>query len=124
MRACGFWILEASVLSILPLRSSSMSWWMPALWKPSAFTSSYRALLSRRGLTGPNFHALRHSHASQMLSGGVDIKTVSARLGHSRASFTLQQYCHLLPGTDQEAARRVDVVLRKAIEQTRQSKIM
>ena len=95
-----------------------------SVWKPSAFTSAYRALLQRRGLKGPNFHALRHSHASHMLRAGVDLKEVQMRLGHARASFTLSTYVHLLPGQDQEAARRVDAVLRKAIDQTRHSKVM
>jgi integrase len=85
------------------------------IWAPSAFTSAYRALLKRRKLTGPNFHALRHGNASQMLADGVDIETVSKRLGHSRASFTLAQYCHMLPGQDQEAARRIDETLQKAM---------
>lgn len=35
-----------------------------SLRKPFAFTSAYRALLARRDLKGPNFHALRGSHAS------------------------------------------------------------
>jgi len=95
-----------------------------SIWKPSAFTSSYRALLKRRNLTGPNFHALRHSHASHMLRDGIDIKEVSMRLGHSKASFTLAQYCHLLPGQDQEAARSVDALMRKALEQAQTSKVM
>jgi integrase len=93
-----------------------------AVWRPSAFTSSYRELLKRRGLTGPNFHALRHSHASHLIKNGVDIKQVSARLGHAKAGFTLNTYVHLLPGQDQEAASRVDSSLRKAIEETRQTK--
>jgi hypothetical protein len=80
--------------------------------------------VKRRGLIGPNFHALRHSHASHLLKAGVDLKEGQMRLGHSKASFTLSTYVHLLPGADQEAARRVDIVLRKAIEQTRQSKVM
>jgi integrase len=94
------------------------------LWKPSAFTSSYRALLSRRKLTGPNFHALRHSHASHLIKSGVDIKQVSARLGHAKAGFTLNTYVHLMPGQDEEAARRVDVALRKALEETRSQRVM
>jgi integrase len=71
-----------------------------------------------------NFHALRHSHASRMLRNGVDIKEVSVRLGHSKASFTLTQYCHLLPGQDEEAARRVDTVRRKALEKAQPTKVM
>jgi len=89
------------------------------LWKPSAFTSAYRDLVRRRKLTGPNFHALRHSHASQLISGGVDIKLVQERLGHAKSSFTLGVYGHLLPGRDEEAARRVDVALRAALEKQR-----
>jgi integrase len=95
-----------------------------SLWTPSAFTSSYRDLLRRRDLAGPNFHALRHSHASLCLRNGVDLKEVGDRLGHSRASFTLDTYVHLLPGQDQEVARRVDSVLRKAIEKTRQPNLI
>ena len=63
-----------------------------AVWRPSAFTSAYRDLLRRRKLSGPNFHALRHSHASHLIKNGVDIKQVSARLGHAKAGFTLNTY--------------------------------
>jgi integrase len=87
-----------------------------SLWAPSAFTSAYRALLKRRKLTGPNFHALRHSHASQLLSNGVDPKVISERLGHARTSFTMDVYAHLMPGRDEEAATRTDTALRKAMD--------
>jgi integrase len=89
------------------------------LWKPSAFTSAYRSLLARRKLDGPNFHALRHSHASQLLKAGVDIKVISERLGHAKSSFTLDVYGHLLPGRDEEAARRLETGLRAAMEKQR-----
>ncbi len=90
-----------------------------SLWPPQAFTSAYRALLARRGLKGPNFHALRHSHASMLIRAGLDIKLVSARLGHAKSGFTLETYGHLLPGQDQEAARRIDQALRSAISASR-----
>lgn len=93
------------------------------VWAPSAFTSAYRALLKRRKLAGPNFHALRHGHASQLLTSGVDIKAVSERLGHSRASFTLAQYCHMLPGQDQEAARRIEETLQKAMADAKKAPV-
>jgi integrase len=53
-------------------------------------------------------HGLRHSHASQLLGAGVNIKAVSSRLGHSSAALTLSTYAHLLPGADQDAAQRID----------------
>jgi integrase len=56
-------------------------------------------------------HQLRHSHASHLLSAGVNIKAVSARLGHASAALTLSTYAHLLPGADQDAAQRIDDLL-------------
>jgi len=87
-----------------------------SIWKPSAFTSAYRDLLRRRKLSGPNFHALRHAHASWLIKSGVDVKTVSTRLGHARTSFTMDRYVHAMPGQDEEAAKRTDAGLRKALE--------
>jgi integrase len=53
-------------------------------------------------------HELRHSHASQLLDAGVNIKAISSRLGHASASLTLSTYAHLLPGADQDAAQCID----------------
>ena len=58
---------------------------------------------------------MRHAHASQLLRNGVDLKVVSDRLGHSRASLTLDTYSHLLPGQQEQAAERMDVALRTAL---------
>lgn len=41
-------------------------------------------------------HSLRHSHGSLLLANGVDIATVSKRLGHSNLTTTLNTYIHLL----------------------------
>jgi integrase len=56
-------------------------------------------------------HELLHSHASQLLGAGVNIKAVSSRLGHASAALTLSTYAHLLPGADQDAAQRIDDLL-------------
>ena len=45
------------------------------------------------------FHGLRHTHASWLLSNGVDVKYVSERLGHSSITMTLDIYTHLLEKT-------------------------
>ena len=42
------------------------------------------------------FHGLRHTHASWLLSHGIDIQYVSARLGHKNVGMTLKTYTHLL----------------------------
>ena len=56
-------------------------------------------------------YSLRHLSASLLLSNGVDLKTVSARLGHSTAAFTLSTYTHLVPGSQQAAAVAIGAAL-------------
>ncbi|WP_273751785.1 site-specific integrase [Leuconostoc mesenteroides] len=48
------------------------------------------------GIKDVTFHALRHSHASYLISRGVAIQYVSERLGHADVSITQQVYSHLL----------------------------
>jgi integrase len=50
------------------------------------------------------FHDLRHTHASQLLAAGVNVKVVSERLGHASVAFTLDTYAHLMPGQQAQAA--------------------
>lgn len=47
-------------------------------------------------------HDLRHAHASWLLAGGADLKTVMDRLGHARIA-TTQQYLHALADADDTA---------------------
>lgn len=42
------------------------------------------------------FHGLRHTHASILLYEGIDIISVSERLGHKDVSITQQVYSHVL----------------------------
>lgn len=49
------------------------------------------------------FHDLRHTHATQLLRAGVNVKVVSERLGHGDVSVTLGTYAHVLPDMQQSA---------------------
>ena len=62
-------------------------------------------------LPAVSFHALRHTHASMLIASGVDILTVSRRLGHSSPTITLSVYAHLISGTDDRAAAIMDAAL-------------
>ena len=77
------------------------------LLDPSTVSHNFTVLIRRTGLPYLNFHGMRHTHASILIANGVDIKTVSARLGHASTSFTLDIYGHLLPG-NQVAAEKFD----------------
>jgi len=46
-----------------------------------------------------------------LIKAGINIKTISVRLGHSTIVITLDTYGHLLPGMDREAANVVDASL-------------
>ena len=61
---------------------------------------------------GKSFHSLRHAHASMLIRAGVDILTVSRRLGHANASITLNCYSHLIEGADAAAAKAIEGVLK------------
>lgn len=41
-----------------------------------------------------NFHCLRHTHATTLIENGDDIKSVQARLGHSKIETTYNTYVH------------------------------
>ena len=55
--------------------------------------------------------ATRHLAATQLIAGGVDVRTVAGRLGHARASTTLDIYSHWLPARDRDAAELLGQVL-------------
>lgn len=53
-------------------------------------------------------HDLRHTSATILLSENVDIETVSHRLGHSKASVTLDVYGHWMKETDEKASNTLE----------------
>jgi integrase len=57
-------------------------------------------------------HDLRHSAASFMLAAGVDLKLIQTTLRHSRLATTADVYAHVLDEVQQQAAARMDGVLR------------
>lgn len=63
----------------------------------NAVNKSLHKALLRAGIKKKvTFHALRHTHASILLSKGVQLLTVSKRLGHADPNITLQTYAHIL----------------------------
>ncbi len=86
-------------------------------WAPDRFTDAYTSFARSRKATGIRFHDLRHTHASELLRRGTPLKTVSARLGHSNATVTLNTYAHV--GDDEEAADLVGELLQKQMAKQR-----
>jgi integrase len=65
------------------------------------------------GMSEITFHALRHTHASQLIAAGVDVVTISKRLGHSSPNITLGVYAHLFSASDEKAAKAINAALGK-----------
>ena len=74
------------------------------------------APVSARGLPKVMSHALRHSHASALIAGGLDILTISRRLGHGSPVVTLNTHAHLFERTDTAAATAIEAAMRTGPE--------
>lgn len=57
-------------------------------------------------------HALRHTHAVMLLESGVDIKTVSDRLGHTKINMTADVYLHVSRKQENEAVAKLEQYLK------------
>ncbi|MEX3745524.1 MULTISPECIES: tyrosine-type recombinase/integrase [Lysinibacillus] len=66
-------------------------------------------------MTRIRFHDLRHTHASILISEGVDIVKVAHRLGHANPKITLETYAHLIPNQDNEVADIFHSVLNRSV---------
>ena len=73
-------------------------------------TKQFSHFLARHNIRHLKFHCLRHTSATLLLSNGCDIKTVSARLGHSSIE-TTDIYVHLLEDVDKKAIIAFDHLL-------------
>ncbi|WP_342512845.1 site-specific integrase [Sporosarcina sp. FSL K6-1522] len=72
-----------------------------------------KSLLKRAGLTErKSTHLLRHTHAVMMLEAGVDIKTVSNRLGHKDIDITANTYLHVTPEHERNALEKFETYLK------------
>lgn len=64
----------------------------------------FNRFLKRNNLKHMRFHDLRHTHATLLIANGIDMKTVSSRLGHSNITTTMNIYTHVLSENDKKAS--------------------
>ena len=74
---------------------------------PSTAYRQLKKILQETGLPELRFHDLRHTFATHALASGVDVKTLSGILGHTKASFTLDTYTHTTGDMQRRAAEIV-----------------
>ena len=75
---------------------------------PTSCRSKLSDLLERAGCKHIPFHGLRHIFATNGIENGMDIKTLSAILGHSSAETTIGTYSHVTGLMEKKAAEKLD----------------
>lgn len=112
-------ILPPSTVELLQERKkSAMSEWIfpdplrpEQPIRPNTAYGRMKALLKDAGLPSIRFHDLRHTFATHALTSGVDVKTLSGILGHTRSAFTLDTYTHTTGDMQRRAAEIVETFL-------------
>jgi integrase len=78
--------------------------WDGQVRSPHWLTQKFAQAIEALKIKGVTLHSLRHTHASQLIAAGMDVLTISRKLGHGSAAITLRVYGHLIEGKDAEAA--------------------
>ena len=85
--------------------------WDGSSRSPRAFTLEWSKMAKAANLTVRGFHCLRHTCASILIADGLDVLSLSRRLGHGSAAITLGVYGHLFKPDDRAAA-----IMEKALK--------
>ena len=70
----------------------------------------FRTAVANSELEDFHFHDLRHTFASNLVMGGIDIMTVKELMGHKDLTMTLR-YSHLAPNHKTRAINILDAVM-------------
>jgi len=81
---------------------------------PGVALKRLHAILEGAECKHVRFHDLRHTFATLALSNGMDVKTLSAMLGHVSAATTLDIYTHITDDMQRTAAANIDRGIGKA----------
>lgn len=66
-------------------------------WEKQFIEKGIRQASATAGISRIHVHGLRHSHASFLISQGVNVVLVAKRLGHKDIKMTLNTYSHFFP---------------------------
>ncbi len=78
---------------------------------PDNLSRDWRRAVKALKLPEIPLHGLRHTHASMLISSGIDVLSVSRRLGHGSPAFTLSTYAQFFQDRGDAAAKAIDTFL-------------
>lgn len=82
---------------------------------PDNFSKRFSTVAKNAGLPHVHLHSLRHGYAVLGLEAGVDLKTISASLGHSSIRLTGDTYSHVVTSVKRDAADRIGALVEARI---------
>ncbi len=62
--------------------------------EPRTYQNKFQKYLKEAGISNKNFHALRHTFATNLVTTGADVKLLSEIMGHANVQITLNRYVH------------------------------
>ena len=109
-------VLPASTFYLLRERKKTVQseWIFPDLLEPERPTSpngaykKLKSILTKTGLPDIRFHDLRHTFATMALEHGMDVKTLSAIIGHISSATTIDIYSHVTGAMQRQAAQKIE----------------
>ena len=78
---------------------------------PTTVSKWFSKFVKKNNLSDVTIHSLRHTNATLMIANGVDLRTVSKRLGHAQMSTTTDIYTHAIKTADERAADTLGDIL-------------
>lgn len=117
-------VLPPDVLCVMYEYSLTVSskWMFPSPFDdekprdPEALGKKMHGILERAGCKQVRYHDLRHTFATLALEQGMDVKSLSAVLGHMSSDVTLDIYAHITTDMQKEAAYSIDRGIGKVQE--------
>lgn len=101
-------------------RDTENSWIFPnefgGLLYPANVQRAFSRIIRESGVPKIRIHDMRHTHATWLLLAREPVQVVSERLGHAKASITLDLYAHTLADSQESAADITDRLLREKRE--------
>lgn len=78
---------------------------------PSTISKWFVKYVGQIGLPVINFHGLRHTNATLLISQNIDVAVVAARLGHAQITTTFNFYVHPIISHNRNAGNALENLL-------------
>jgi integrase len=95
-----------------PDESPVFARWNGEYRDPNRLSQDFAVVMDTLGMDC-TLHGLRHTHVSQLIASGLDVLTISRRIGHASPAITLSVYGHMFGNTDSKAAEVLEATFAK-----------